>query len=97
MCFATKDSLCSGVLSRLTLSTMGQAVNKMVFQPPTPSYTIEEKEGENVDGWIFLNTKKGSRIVAKHIDFGFDTTILFSHGNAEGLCCFLLSCISLCD
>jgi len=57
---------------------MGSAIHKLVFQPPnhrqshSPPKTLIE-----------LRTALREKIVAYHIDYGFDLTVLFSHGNAE--------------
>jgi pimeloyl-ACP methyl ester carboxylesterase len=53
-----------------------------VFQPPAePSY--HPKDAENK--FIELRTSKNETIVACFLDYGYDLTVLFSHGNAEEL------------
>lgn len=53
-------------------------VYKLLFQPPTPSYT-------NTPNFFWLFTSLSSKIPAFLINRDAEYTILFSHGNAEDL------------
>lgn len=57
---------------------MGNVVEKLLFQPPEPSYHPDPSI-------IWLNTRRGQRIAAFFIDRKATLTLLFSHGNAEDL------------
>eukprot|EP01068_Selenidium_serpulae_P016626 Selendium_serpulae@DN6312_c0_g1_i1.p1 len=56
---------------------MGGALNKVVFQPPVPSYGFTPS--------IWLTTKYGCTVPAFFVDRGARFTLLFAHGNAEDL------------
>lgn len=56
---------------------MGGALNKVVFQPPAPSYGFTPS--------IWLSTKHGYTIPAFFVDRCARFTLLFAHGNAEDL------------
>lgn len=73
---------------------MGNAVHKMVFQPPEATYDMDgassPRKGvpgsgglSSSKGFFKLRTSRGQTIVARHIDLGHEITVLFSHGNAE--------------
>lgn len=58
---------------------MGNAVTSLLFQPPEVSYVHAKKH------IIWLRTQKGANVPAFYIDRRSETTVLFSHGNAEDL------------
>jgi abhydrolase domain-containing protein 17 len=57
---------------------MGSFISTLVFQPPAITYKRAKKI-------IWLKSKDGVEIPAIYIDKKSNTTILFSHGNAEDL------------
>lgn len=57
---------------------MGSIISTLVFQPPTITYKRAKKV-------IWLKSKDGVEIPALYLDKKSNTTILFSHGNAEDL------------
>ena len=64
---------------------MGAAIAKtLVFQPPSPVAPCDQIVAGSVDSsHIWLETRRGSRIEAFFVDRRAQTTILFSHANAE--------------
>lgn len=58
---------------------MGNALTKLVFQPPEISYTHSQRRS------IWLFTSNGAKIPAFYLDRKSNVTIIFSHGNAEDL------------
>lgn len=61
------------------LTKLSQSVAAgFVFRPPKPSYSRD-------DGRVYLDAKCGYDGLAAHLDFGYETTVLFLHGNAEDL------------
>ncbi|KEP66159.1 UNVERIFIED_CONTAM: alpha/beta hydrolase, putative [Hammondia hammondi] len=58
---------------------MGNALKRMVFQPPSPpTYECDAN-------FIWLTTRRRQRIPAFFIDIGASLTIIFSQGNAEDI------------
>ncbi|CAA9986446.1 alpha/beta hydrolase, putative [Plasmodium knowlesi strain H] len=58
---------------------MGNLLNSLIFRPHPPSYS------RNRHDLHFFETKHGSKICGIFIDNKADTTILFSHANAEDI------------
>jgi abhydrolase domain-containing protein 17 len=59
---------------------MGNALLSLLFQPPETSHIYPAfRKG------IRIPKQNGDRISANFLDFGYEYTILFSHGNAEDI------------
>ncbi|ANQ06230.1 Alpha/beta hydrolase [Plasmodium coatneyi] len=58
---------------------MGNLLNSLIFRPHPPSYS------KNRQDLHFFETKHGSKICGIFIDNKADTTVLFSHANAEDI------------
>ncbi|KJP88389.1 hypothetical protein AK88_02005 [Plasmodium fragile] len=58
---------------------MGNLLNSIIFRPHPPSYS------KNQEDLHFFETKHGSTICGVFIDNKADTTVLFSHANAEDI------------
>lgn len=57
---------------------MGNVVDKLLFQPPEPTYQSDPN-------LVWLNTRRNQRIACFFLNRKAPLTILFSHGNAEDL------------
>jgi fermentation-respiration switch protein FrsA (DUF1100 family) len=58
---------------------MGNAVDQLLFQPPTISYIHAKKH------LVWIRTKRNVDIPAFYIDRKAKVSVIFSHGNAEDL------------